>query len=361
MSNISTDKQKLINLIHSENKRITVITGLSKNAGKSTLLNWIVANSKIARPGIITTGRDGEDYDEAAALAKEESRAKPKILIPENTFFTTGQDTVRKESCSLTIVEKLDCKAAGRELWIVKTHTPAAAEIMGPASVKQQIAIAQKMAAYGAEHVFIDGSFDRKAIAASAAVDNILMAVSPAAGDIKEIKTRINELTLLSSCPAVSEKETEVLEASGISKDRGQLKSAIALFDPGEPDSVMITPFTRLIGNEKRLLNLMSERKTTAVYLPTSITERSFRVIRKKLLTGKYSVIISHPLNLFLAERSLKEILPSVKAVRKLSLEAIAVNSYSVDGNHLDCNLLRDSVRQITELPVIDVMECGSA
>ncbi len=63
---------------------ITALIGLSKNAGKTSFLNWLSAHLEITQAGIITTGRDGEDFD---LVSKQK---KPKVFIPATFFLQLG-------------------------------------------------------------------------------------------------------------------------------------------------------------------------------------------------------------------------------------------------------------------------------
>ncbi len=359
MKNLASEKQKIIEHIGSGKKKITVIAGLSKNAGKSTLLNWLISNCKGDLLGVVTTGRDGESYDVMAEITGKEANFKPSIYVPGNALFVTGTDIIRKNSSSITIKEKLPYKAAGRNLWLVKADVPIETEILGPGSVTEQISIADRMLSYGAKHIFIDGSFDRKAIALSPKVDNILIAVSPCAGNLERIQTQIDELNLLTSCNTISIPEEKALSKSKIVLNNSQGIKHIALIKSYSPPEIKVTPFSRLIGHENELLELLDKDKPDTIYLPTSVTENSFKIIAGKLFSSNLSVIIPHPLMLFLGIDSLAKLLPRLKTIRKLSLKAISVNSFAADGNHLDCSLLRKTVRNRTDLPVVDVMESG--
>ncbi|MBN2830448.1 MAG: hypothetical protein JXR56_09030, partial [Candidatus Cloacimonetes bacterium] len=55
---------------------VVAITGLSKNAGKTSLLNWLIRSFPDYRYGITTTGRDGEEKD----LVFGTDKPKVKVL-----------------------------------------------------------------------------------------------------------------------------------------------------------------------------------------------------------------------------------------------------------------------------------------
>lgn len=340
-----TEKERLLEALKSKNRSFTVIIGLSKNAGKSTFLNWLLEKPILHSTGIITTGRDGEDYDESIHINRGRQFAKPKIFIPAGTLFSTVKDIVRQESSALTILEKLSCKAAGKELWLVRANYDLNTEIVGPPSVKEQVEVAEKMFSYGVQHVLIDGSYDRKAIVSANAAEHIVLAVSPAAGNLTEIKELIDNLKMLMEIRQIDK------EGLALPPDRLALLSQ-------KNKRPSILDYERLLGNEKEVGSLLSRDKDIAsLYLPTGFTEKSYSLLKSYIKDRKIDIIVTHPLNITLKNSSLKQLLPQLSVTRKFHIDAIAVNSFSADGGHIDCDLIRSSVREMISVPVIDVME----
>ncbi len=330
-----TNKDKILNGIFSKNKKITAIVGLSKNSGKTTFLNWLLSKSNIDNCGIITTGRDGEELDLVSG------NKKPKVLIPENFYYTTLSHEISQNSHFLEVIEKLPFFATGKPLWLVKTHAEIEAEIVGPASVKSQLDLAKHILEKGANHIFIDGALDRKSIALSNDIDSLILVVSPVAGNLDTIINELNKIYLLTKIPL----ETHQNVAS----------ENICFWRENE---IMELPFKFLFGNEKSLLEKFAENNPDKVYFPGAITEKSFVKIIPVLKNAKIS--IKHPLNLHLSDFQLKKLfeLTDVTTQIKFHLEGIAVNSYGVHGNSFDCNEMRTKIRNsFSEIPVTDIYE----
>ena len=62
---------------------IFAITGISKNAGKTSFLNQLIPGLAGKKLGIMTTGRDGETTDAVFG------NRKPAVKLPAGGLFTT--------------------------------------------------------------------------------------------------------------------------------------------------------------------------------------------------------------------------------------------------------------------------------
>ncbi len=330
-----TNKDKILSRIFSENNKITAIVGLSKNSGKTTFLNWLLSKSNLGNCGIITTGRDGEELDLVSG------NKKPKVIIPNNYYYTTLPHEIIHNSHFLEVIEKLPFNAVGKPLWLVKTHNNIEAEIVGPASVKSQLNLANHILEKGANHIIIDGALDRKSIALSKEIDSLIIVVSPVAGNLNTIVEKLKKIFFLTKIPVDKQ---AVLSSDNICllKDK----------------RIVELPLKYLFGNEKTLLEQVSEFKPNKVYFPGAITEKSFSKIVPML--KKTNLLIKHPLNLHLTDTQLKKLfeLTDITSLIKFHLDGIAVNSYGVNGNNFDCEEMRGKIRTaFPEIPVIDIYE----
>lgn len=353
-----TDKERLLDSINRPGKQITVIVGLSKNAGKTTLLNWLLEHTAFSRKGVITTGRDGEDID---VLEKID---KPQVRVPASSLFTVRASEIHRKSPYLQILEKLPYKAGGENIWLVKTENALNVEIVGPPSVAEQIETAGRILSYGAEHIFVDGSLDRKAIGSSPDVNSLIICGSPAYGDLPSLKREFRKLEDLTLIRELREKYSTSLTEELLKDDNINL----ALCSGAELDKVELVslPYETLLGHEKNVSNYVAKRgkEATFLYIPTSVTERVFHAGLKGLLQefGDLELVIKHPFHLQLEEQTLNWLRSSDRllALKKLDIAGFTINSYAIDGKHIDCEFFRKSIREEFMIPVVDVMEIGS-
>ena len=80
-------KQELLQQLHSV-KTLSIV-GMCKNAGKTTMLNWMLANTNGQTLGLTSIGRDGESTDVVTGTEK------PGIYVPEGTLIATAKDMLR--------------------------------------------------------------------------------------------------------------------------------------------------------------------------------------------------------------------------------------------------------------------------
>ena len=71
------------------------IVGMCKNAGKTTVLNWVLSRMGRDRVlGLTSIGRDGESTDVVTGTEK------PGIYVPEGTLIATAKDMLKL--CDIT-------------------------------------------------------------------------------------------------------------------------------------------------------------------------------------------------------------------------------------------------------------------
>jgi hypothetical protein len=327
------NKKRIKEDFYASKSKITALVGLSKNAGKTSFLNWLTSTLFLAEAGIITTGRDGEDFD---LISKQQ---KPKVLVPASYFFSTWTHQISVNSPYMEVLERLPYKAAGKSLWLVKAKTHLHTEVVGPASVFEQIELAKKILSCGAKHVFIDGSLDRKSIVLARELEQFFLIVSPALGSFTDILQETGRVVTLASIP--TEKSIE-------------LYSTIA-FHNGK--KCVITDFETLLGNEKEITTLIStEKKVVWFFIPGVITERMLQMLKPLFYKYKCSLYMEHPFQLLLSASSLLGLSGNVYTKRQSRLCGIAVNSFSANGNHIDSQeLLSEMQNQFKPIPVVDI------
>ena len=315
--------------------QIAAIMGISKNAGKTTFLNWLVEKYVQTTLGIITTGRDGEDFDLVGG------HTKPKVKVPTGSFYSTGEKVIIRQANSLEVISKLPYVAGGQRLWLVRALEDIYSEIIGPATASDQIELAKFIISQGAKHVFIDGSLDRKSVALSPDVDAILLVAGATAGNLEFLNQEIARLSLLSEIP-----QTNITLTN---------PEKISYKIAGE---IHISDYSSVLNQERNILSLPRIPEAEWVYFPKAFTARNLEILGSALQKPKF--IFRHPLHLQLTYEQLSHIASKISVMNKIKIDAIALNSYSVKGNHLDCEVLRAEIRQgFPRIPVIDISEIG--
>jgi hypothetical protein len=318
-------------------QRIVAVVGLAKNVGKTTLLNWLIKNlaqqNNSSTFGMITTGRDGEDFDLVGG------HRKPKVFVPAGTFFSTRPEVIAQNSSALAIIQKLPYRAGGKRLWLVKALQTILTEIVGPASASEQIKLAQDILDRGADQVFIDGSLDRKSIALAAEVDGLVVVAGAEAGSLQQIKAELAKLQMLTQIEC--------------SQDLATKNKFVTYSVNGQ---VQTSSLRSILHQESTLLQLPKITEAEWIYFPAAFTERSYTKLVSALAQSRF--IFQHPLHIQLSADQLGKIYHKIAVLSKIKIDGIALNSYSAKGNHLDSELLRAEIRKtFAQLPIIDVAE----
>ena len=76
------------------------IVGMCKNAGKTTMLNWMLHHDRLQGTlGLTSIGRDGESTDVVTGTEK------PGIFVREGTLIATARDMLRLGDVTTEILE----------------------------------------------------------------------------------------------------------------------------------------------------------------------------------------------------------------------------------------------------------------
>ncbi len=315
------------------------IAGICKNAGKTTVLNYILANYPY-RWGILSTGRDGETED---TLYKT---PKPEVMIPQGCLFCAEAKTLLPLGSEISILAKTPFSRSNRELWIAQSEIDLKTEITGPATVYEQLACADLMKKLGAEKVLIDGSFDRKSIALSNAVDAIILSAGASFGNAQTIAEELQRLITLSRIETYKSPVLQQLATQNniLIKDKGRWHS---------------TGLASLISNSTKLMEILSQTaKISHLYIPGAYTSSVNNRIGKQL--SGIQLIFRHPECIKLSSDELAHFLENQKPLTLIpfKLKAITLNPHGVGSSDLDADEMHSFLRQIfPDYPLLDVME----
>lgn len=318
------------------------LVGISKNSGKTSILNHLIQSFPGLDWGVMTTGIDGEEQD---AIFKT---PKPKVKLLAGNIFCCDSRTLDLHGSKVSILHGESC--SGRKLWLVKALEALETEITGPSVVSAQIRMAKRIQSLGAGKVLIDGSLDRKSIALEADVHALILAIGASFGNLEAITKEVSRLRLLASIPAV-ESGTYVL------RKLRKSTTILTLGNRGWQD----TTLTSLIGHEKALHTIL-ESAPTAVYIPGAYTEGMHIKLVKVLAQSSTRMIFRHPECLKLELGDLNSLLKQnqVQCLIPFRIKAYALNSWSVHGTAQDAQIFRDSLRQaFPDEYLIDIREIG--
>jgi hypothetical protein len=189
----------LYNIIAGSGCRSLAIIGLVKNAGKTTVVNALMANCSYLF-GLTSLGLDGERVDHLTGLAK------PRIAPPAGTLVATTQGSLKRSRYAMEVLEELPFLTPLGRVIIGRAGSQGQVEVSGPTTLAELRATIERLHAHGAEQVLVDGAINRIGSASPRVSDGVVVATGGMVGDTLDdvLETTAATLDML-LLPAVSD------------------------------------------------------------------------------------------------------------------------------------------------------------
>jgi len=189
----------LYDIIAGSGSRSLAVIGLVKNAGKTTVVNALMANCPHLF-GLTSLGLDGERTDHLTGLAK------PRIAPPAGTLVATTQGSLDRSRYAMEVLEELPFLTPLGRVIIGRAGNEGQVEVSGPTTLTELRVTIERLQAHGAEQVLVDGAINRIGSASPRVSDGVVVAtggmVGDSLGDVLEATAATLDMLLL---PAVSD------------------------------------------------------------------------------------------------------------------------------------------------------------
>ena len=320
--------------------RSVAITGICKNAGKTTLLNHLLALDPVLPQGVFSTGIDGEETDTVFR------NPKPRVKLPAGCVFCCDTATLDKQASSVSVLGKLPLSDHLRQLWLARAEENLQTEITGPATVGEQTKTLEMMLAQGFSRVFIDGSLDRKSISLSEAVDAVVLLLGASFGSPSSVQMELQRLLTLNSIPV-----TDLLDIDINNRIELLTRSCISYSLAGKWHA---TAFDSLIGSEKQLSRILAQ-KPDKLYVPGAMTDPMLSRLKGMLSEHPLQIVFRHPdcIKLSLAKLDSFLVQFGVRVLIEFKIRTFVLNSQAIGTPAVDADLFRSRLRN--EFPDLDL------
>ena len=135
-----------------ETKTMSIV-GMCKNAGKTTMLNWLLTAGHLRGTlGLTSIGRDGESTDVVTGTEK------PGIFVREGTLIATAKDMLRLGDVTKEILMTTGIPTPLGEVVIMRARSAGYVQLAGPSITTQLRSVSESFFALGAEKSVIDGA-----------------------------------------------------------------------------------------------------------------------------------------------------------------------------------------------------------
>jgi hypothetical protein len=197
----------LYDIIAGSGCRSLAVIGLVKNAGKTTVVNALMANCKHLF-GLTSLGLDGERTDHLTGLAK------PRIAPPAGTLVATTQGSLDRSGYAMDVLEELPYHTPlGRVLVGRAGGEGHQVEVSGPTTLAELRGTVARLQALGAEQVLVDGAINRLGSASPRVSDGLVMATGGMVGETLDEAVETTSATLDTLLLPATSPETRALIA----------------------------------------------------------------------------------------------------------------------------------------------------
>lgn len=146
------------------------IVGMCKNAGKTTMLNWLLAHTGRRQIlGLTSIGRDGESTDVVTGTEK------PSIFVPAGTLIATAKDMLRLGDVTKEILITTGIPTPLGEVVVMRARSDGYVQLAGPSITAQLREVSRMFFELGATQSIIDGALGRKSLGAHNVADGIVL------------------------------------------------------------------------------------------------------------------------------------------------------------------------------------------
>jgi len=283
--------------------RTTSIIGLSKNAGKTTFLNFLI-QKKQQNKVRLATASIGVDGEKADLLSGKE---KPSIWIPEGTIVATTAAGLKEGTASFRILEIVEDSSMLGPTFLAQALSGGTVKLMGTPTVDSVRKIIKMLEVYSVDEFLIDGAFDRMAGAAPLLADQVYLVIGASLHQDKRILWQLVEEKLKPFFyPQVSNDEIR------LAIENGKIEASNWIFVKG-------------ILTEKTLNKIMKQQKGL-------------------------TIILDHGLKSFLSREMLMKwnrMGGDIQVLYPIEIAGIAINPYSPEGYRFSANEMKEKTQAI--------------
>lgn len=320
------------------------IIGMCKNAGKTTVLNRILAEMQMTGKtlGLTSIGRDGESVDVVTQTHK------PGIYVREGTLIATALEMLKYCDISREIVETTGFPTPLGEVVLVRARSDGSVQLAGPSITAQLAKLSGMFFSLGADVAIVDGALSRKTLCAPAVSEATVLCTG--ASYSQDIDAVIEDTAFAAMLLTLPEQNdfTEAERAACPGK-------ALFRMEDGE-----LRPLPQALSLADALRS-PAYAGVRAVYVAGAVTDA---LLKPVLMTGKrfdgLSLSAEDGSKLLICRDTFDKL-----ALRGISLAvahatrvaAITVNPFSAYGFDLDKDALKERMQARVDVPVLNVLE----
>ncbi len=330
--------EKLLAPLVGDASPVTVI-GLCKNAGKTTAMRRLMAELEGECLGLTSVGRDGEATDLVTGTEK------PDLYLKEGDLFATAKGMMNLCDATLEVAALTDVMTPLGAVAVFRTLSDGYVQLAGPSAAGQLPPLCRTFAALGADRVLIDGAAGRKSLA-GAGLEGTALLCTGASLD-RDMDLVVAETAHICRLFASRRPEHAALCAA-----LDSCTERFALFTPeGEP-----LPLPLDEGGAPRWNKI--PREHCVLWAAGGIIDPLLKTLARR---GAPLTLVAADATHVLAGRAALDLFTRtggrLAVRRELSIAAVGANPWSAYGWHFDAERFVTALRQVIDLPVVNVKE----
>ena len=301
--------------------RSVSIVGLSKNAGKTECLNYIIRRlpTDYFNVAVTSIGIDGETTDQVTGTAK------PEITVREGMFFATSEKHFRQKRPLSELYDVSEENTALGRVVTAKALQEGKVLLSGPSSASAMKRWMDSVQGFGIDLILVDGALSR------------LSTASPA----------VSEAMVLSTGAALSANVRDLVGKTAFLVEMIRLP----LYMGPDPE-LRISSFS---APEASVL-----RKHRIAEVEGALTDRMLQIARQALDDDEFTLVVGDFTKIFCSQESYRAFVRRGGRLfvrMKSQLLAVCVNPVAPNGIVLDSDTLCRSLSEKIGLPVYDIVK----
>jgi hypothetical protein len=334
---------------HVKSARAIAVVGLAKNTGKTTALGVMTVelHGRGRTLGVTSAGRDGEPFD-----VLDPRIHKPAVTLPAGSFVATSASLLRESGAAHAIVMQSRHRTPLGRVVVARLLSDGPIEVAGPVTVSGIREVCSAMRSLGADHVLVDGSIDRRAVASPTAVDAVVLATGASVDEDKQtVIDRTQAVVQFMTLPPLTDSRVRKIAAA----HRG---------------SVLVTADDRAMPADPRL-GLGSYDDTAGcsyrsadvrwMLIRGALVESFVQSVLPSGQASELTLVVEHAANVFLSTHNAQWYRDHgvlIRPLKPISLRAVVVNPIAPGSHELDSSELRQGLAEaIATVPIIDVRD----
>lgn len=335
-----------MNLTHIIPEQVTSLSiiGLSKNAGKTTVLNALIETYKErGMLGIVSAGVDGEEHDVWS------HRPKPPVVIPEGAVVATSGRYLDRHPGDWQLLHSIGMEMTGGPLFIAKARRRTTVKLIGVSSTTGLQQVLHLFKEVGIERTFVDGAYDRKAFASPLVTEGTLVVVGASMdASLKRIISKMEEMVHYFTLPVTSFQKAGQMAMN---------EKSVTIVQDEEMEKLPVSSFFQM----KEFQKHVNKRRIQCIALSGAITDVMIRGLMEQ---KRYvPIVVSDATRVFASLPLLQQYYRkggAVEVMNPIQLVGVAVNPASPEGYSFQPTLMKEEMRRVCpNVPVFDVFREG--